>query len=414
MSGLHLFPIFLVLLFVLGNRYVTGTVLRLAMRKKFAEADDTYEPTVAVVIPLFNEGRGIYDTLHSLLRMDYPKDKLRVVVVDDCSTDDSVDWAQKVASEDSRVMVLRNPVNMGKRRGINNAVRHVDSEIIVSVDSDVIVDRDAVRHMVRRFVSPEVGAVGGRVRVSNPNENWLTRMLTVKFYFGYEFLKNLERAFSQVMCLSGCLTAYRRSVLVELEPVLEEREVLGVPIKYGEDRFLTRQIVKAGYQTRLTLDAECWTLVPNDLTKYFNQQLRWRRSNFIDFVCGLSHAWKLHPVVAVHYLSLFAMMVSYPLIIMSNVLAGSFWELATIHLGLLTALAVLYRIDTRKLPAEQRVHPLWFLSMAFVMPVTYMLFTPLAMFTLDSSSWETRGHVAPAAEPEPVLVRPATAGGEAL
>jgi cellulose synthase/poly-beta-1,6-N-acetylglucosamine synthase-like glycosyltransferase len=416
MDLLDLLPIFLLLLVVFVNRYLIGTLLRMVKRKSYDEVDDTYEPTVAVVIPLFNEGKGIYETLQSLLRMEYPADKLRIVVVDDCSTDDSLEWARKAASEDKRVLVLRNPVNMGKRRGINHAVRNVNSEIIVSVDSDVMVDPQAVRRLVRRFVSPEIAAVGGRVRVSNADQNWLTRMQTVKYYFGYEFLKNLERAFSTVMCLSGCLTAYRRHVLLELEPVLETRAVFDVAIKYGEDRFLTRQIIKAGYNTRLTLDAECWTVVPDTLDKYFNQQLRWRRSNFIDFVCGLSHAWRLNPLVCLHYLALFGMLVSYPLIIIHNLLAGTFFDLAAVHLAFLAALGVIYWVDTRKLPREQRVHPLWFLSMAVVMPVTYILYTPLAMFTLDSSSWETRGHVAPAAEPEPVplVQQPVmTAGGEA-
>src|SRR5437867_7343343 len=118
-----------------------------------------------------------------------------------------------------------------------------------------------------------------------------------------------------VMCLSGCLTAYRRSVLLKLEPILENRNVFGVPIKYGEDRFLTRQIVKAGYRTLLTLDAFCYTKAPTTLTAYFNQQLRWKRSNIIDFVCGLQHAWRLHPLVGVHYLSMFALLLVYPFII---------------------------------------------------------------------------------------------------
>jgi cellulose synthase/poly-beta-1,6-N-acetylglucosamine synthase-like glycosyltransferase len=216
-------------------------------------------------------------------------------------------------------------------------------------------------------------------------------MQTIKYYFGYEYLKNLERYFSSVMCLSGCLTAYRRHVLVELEPILENRNVLGVPIKYGEDRFLTRQIVKAGYQTTNTLDAVCWTVAPNTLTKYFAQQLRWRRSNLIDFFCGLSHAWRLHPVVAIHYLSLFAMQIACPVFIVENVVAGNFWQLAAFNLQIVALFGFFYWLDTRHLPSAQRVHPVWFLPAVVVMPVVYLLYTPLALFTLDSSSWETRG-----------------------
>ena len=99
---------------------------------------------------------------------------------------------------------------MGKRKGINHAVRESDAEIIVSVDSDVIVDRGAVRELVARFTEPGIAAVGGRVHVTNANENWLSRMQTIKYFFGQELLKNLERSLHSVLCLSGCLTAYRR------------------------------------------------------------------------------------------------------------------------------------------------------------------------------------------------------------
>jgi cellulose synthase/poly-beta-1,6-N-acetylglucosamine synthase-like glycosyltransferase len=386
------FPVYLLVLLVFLNRYFGGLWLKKLKGPAFDPHEEGYEPRVTVVIPLFNEGEGIYHTIQSLLAQEYPEDKLDIIVVDDCSTDDSYAWARRAASErPRRVQAIRNPYNMGKRRGINNAVRHATSEIIVSVDSDVIVEKSAVRRLVARFTRPELAAVGGRVNVSNPNENWLTRMQTIKYYFGYEYLKNLERYFSSVMCLSGCLTAYRRHVLVELEPILENRNVLGVPIKYGEDRFLTRQIVKAGYQTTNTLDAVCWTVAPNTLSKYFAQQLRWRRSNLIDFFCGLSHAWRLHPVVGIHYLSLFAMQIACPVFIVENLIAGNLWELAAFNLQILALFGFFYWLDTRRLPPERRVHPFWFLPAVAVMPVVYLLYTPLALFTLDSSSWETRG-----------------------
>lgn len=386
-----LFPVALFVLLVFMNRYVLGAFLALCKGRRYDRTVEGYEPTVTVVIPLYNEGKGIYDAIISLLAQDYPAEKLTITVVDDCSKDDSYLWACRAAeSNPGRVHVLKNPYNMGKRRGINHAVREATAEIIVSVDSDVIVDKSAVRHLVARFVRPELAAVGGRVNVSNANENWLTRMQAIKYYFSYQYMKCLERSFTTVMCLSGCLTAYRRSVLIELEPILEDRNILGVPIKYGEDRFLTRQIVKAGYDTTITLEAMCWTVAPNTLAKYFSQQLRWRRSNLVDFLAGLSHAYRLRPVIALHYLSLFAVMVLYPLIIAESIVSDQFLPLATYHLGVLTILGAVYWFGTRSAPPETRVHPLWFLPMAAVMPVTYLVYTVLAFFTLDSGSWETR------------------------
>lgn len=391
------FPVGILILLVFMNRYLGGMFWKRLRGKDFDPTIQGFEPTVTAVIPLYNEGEGIFHTVVSLLEQDYPPDKLRITVVDDCSGDDSYAWACKAAQRSpDRVTVIKNPFNMGKRLGIINAVRQARSEIILSVDSDVVVDRLAVKKLMSRFVRPEIVAVGGRVCPSNANENWLTRMQAIKYFLGYEFIKNIERAFRTVMCLSGCLTAYRRRVLIELEPVLENRNMLGVPIKYGEDRFLTRQIVKAGYQTCLTMDALCWTIAPPKLSKYLSQQLRWRRSNLIDFMCGITHVWQLHPVVCLHYLSQYSLLVAYPLVIVEMVISGTFWELAFMHAGLLIVFGAAYWRGSRDIPAAARVHPLWFVTLAVIMPVTYLLYTPLALFTLDSSSWETRGRPTPA------------------
>ena len=388
------FPIYLFIFIVFFNRYVFGLYLTMVRRGKVDETIEGYEPTVTVVVPLYNEGRSIYDTIKSLVRLDYPADKLWITVVDDCSTDDSYEHACRAAREHGNVRVLRNPYNMGKRKGINHAVREATSEIIVSVDSDVIIYPTALRELVARFVSPDIAAVGGRVHVSNPNENWLTKLQTIKYYFGQEHLKNLERGLRSVMCLSGCLTAYRRSVLMQLEPILENRNILGVAIKYGEDRFLTHQIVKHGYRTVMTMKAMCFTKAATTLRGYFNQQLRWKRSNIVDFIVGLGHAWTLHPLLCLQYLSMLLLLLVYPFVILLNVQSGDFWELATFHVLVIGGFSMVYYFapSVRALPPWLRVHPIAFMPMAVLMPVAYVLLTPLGLFTLDSSSWETRGH----------------------
>lgn len=407
---MFLFPIYLIVLVVITNRYVAGLFFRMLRGADFDRVRSDYEPTVTVVTPMFNEGRGIYDTVRSLMQQDYPAHKLSMVVVDDCSRDDSVEWAQRAAALfPGRVRVIQNQVNMGKRRGINRAVAAAESEIIVSVDSDVVVAEDAVRQLVARFTDDDIAAVGGRVNVINPHDNWLTRMQAIKYHYGYVYLKNLERAFQCVMCLSGCLTAYRRHVLLELEPVLERRSLLGVPIKYGEDRFLTRQIVKAGYRTVCTLEAKCWTVAPPTVAKYFAQQLRWRRSNFVDFFMGITHAWRLNPFVAVHYYSLFALQIVYPFVVVQNVVSGRFFGLCAIHLAVLAVLGVVYFLESEEVPVAERVHPLWFLGLGLLMPVTYIVHNVLALWTLDSGSWETRGHQA---TPESTSPKTANASGQ--
>lgn len=395
-------------LVVFVNRYIGGLLLRVLRRRRWDETVDDYTPTVTVVIPLFNEGSGIADTLRTVLAADYPADRLRVACIDDASTDDSYERACEVArTSGGRLTVARNAANTGKRRSIIGAVRTSDSEIIISVDSDCVVEPRAFRELVRRFTSPRVAAVGGWVDIRNKHDNWLTRMQVVKYWYAYFVMRNIEWAFRRMLCLSGCLTAYRRSVLLELEPVLEARAILGVPIKYGEDRFLTRQIVKAGYLTTITLDARCRTNAPRTLAAYFSQQLRWRRSNIVDYTGGFSHIWKLNPLIAINYFAMFVVLLGYPIAVTRALAAGAFFPAVLMHLEVLFLFGMYYRWRVRAWPAEDRVSGLSFIPQALVMPITYALLTPLALFTLDSTSWETRGH--PAREPAPLPAREPTA-----
>jgi N-acetylglucosaminyltransferase len=395
------------------NRYIGGFLVRAFHRGPWDETVDDYQPAVTVVIPLFNEGAGIRDTLRSVLDSDYPADKLRVVCMDDCSSDDSYEQASEVARHaGGRLTVIRNQANTGKRRSIIQAVRASDSEIIISVDSDVVVDPSAFRELVRRFTSPRIAAVGGWVDIRNKHDNWLTRMQTVKYWYAYFAMRNIEWAFRRMLCLSGCLTAYRRSVLLELEPVLAGRAILGVPIKYGEDRFLTRQIIKAGHLTTITLDARCRTFVPRTLSAYFSQQLRWRRSNVVDYAGGLGHVWRLNPLIAINYFAMFVVMLGYPIAVVRALAGGAFLPAVLMHLEVLFLFGLYYRWRVRAWPPHERVSALSFVPQALVMPVTYALFTPLALFTLDSGSWETRGH-APAPVPRPAVARTIGSGVKA-
>ncbi len=397
MNGMDTFLVFPAMLITLVflNRYIVGSLLRWhspiskpSIPKKFN--DDS--PEVTVIIPLYNEGKSIFDTLVALSAQDYPHKRLSIVVVDDCSTDDSHEWAERAAQLDPRITVHRNVRNVGKRIGIARAVAGTKSEFIVSGDSDVYVYPDAIRLLITNFESEKMAAVGGCVYIGNPHVNWLTKMQAIKYFFGYQFLKNIESNFDQVLCLSGCLTAYRREVLIELEPILMNRNLFGIPIKYGEDRFLTRQIVKAGYQTKLSPNAVCTTKAMTTLKSYFAQQLRWRRSNVVDFLGGLTHAFGYNPVVGIHYMTLNVLLILYPFILWYQAFMGELWSSLPLHLGVLGIFAVVYEVASRRLPRNLRVHPVHFLWMAVIMPVTYMVLSILAMFTLDSGSWETRNH----------------------
>jgi len=333
----------------------------------------------------------VLQTAASFSRMDYPRDRLSVIFVDDCSTDGTYEHLLEAKKQFPWIEVERNPQNMGKRLGIKEAVLRVDSDLILSVDSDVIVESDALRNLVRHMYTTGADGVGGCVFVSNAEETWLTRMQAVKYWVGYQYLKNLENAFSHVMCLSGCLTLYKRAALLAVDEDLARRTFLGSDIKYGEDRYLTRKLVERGYKTRLCFTARCYTKAPPKLKGYLNQQLRWRRSNIIDLISAFPHLRKLNAAVLVHYLSMGILLFFYPLFLTGQVMRLGFIIPMIEHALLVTVFALAYEIFKYKLPECARTSGIWFLGIVIVFPVMYITMTPLALCTLGTSSWETRG-----------------------
>jgi hypothetical protein len=113
--------------------------------------------------------------------------------------------------------------------------------------------------------------------------------------------------------------------------------------------------------------------------------------------------WRLNPVLAIHFFSLFALLLVYPIALVRALAAHKFFPALVLHSEAVAFFGLLYRWRTRKLPKHERVGALSFIPLSFLMPVTYALLTPLALFTLDTGSWETRNHEdttpEPAAEP---------------
>ena len=344
-----LFAILVLIIFT--NRYLFGSIARMLdpRTKRGYGADPAVWPSVTIVTPVFNEGPTVIKTADSFAALDYPGE-LKVIFVDDVSTDDTYEALLTAQKNHPWMRVDQNPHNMGKRLGIKRAVLTVDTDLVMSVDSDVIVERDALRNMVRHLVSADVDAVGGCVFVSNADENWLTRMQAVKYWVGYMFLKNVENAFNHVMCLSGCLTVYKREALLAVDEDVADRRFLGDEVKYGEDRFLTRKLVERGYKTRLTFDAQCYTKAPATMANYLSQQLRWRRSNLIDLITAVPHLAQFNAYVLVHYLSMGMLLMFYPMVLFAEFTRLGFMIPFMLHALLAGCFGVAYELKKHEVP----------------------------------------------------------------
>ena len=205
----------------------------------------------------YNEGKTVYETIESISKSNYPSDKFEVIAQDDCSVDDSYEWMLKAQHDFTKIRVRtgRNEVNCGKARSVCSALQHSTAEIIISIDSDCIFHPDAIRELTACFAEPRIGSVGGRVGVRNPNDSVITAIQTVIYYSAFELYKIPENWTRSICCISGCLFAIRRDLLLEIEPAIRARNWFGIPVNQGEDRFLTHQTLLRGYGTYINNDA---------------------------------------------------------------------------------------------------------------------------------------------------------------
>ena len=395
-------PILLWLILVLSLlitlvKYLMGIIMRFSFPSAKARKDYSYEPTVSVLMPCYNEGKTVYETIGSIAQSNYPNHKFEVIAQDDCSRDDSYEWMLKAARDftNIRIRTGRNEVNSGKARSVCNALQHSTAEIIISIDSDCIFHPDAIRELTACFAEPNMGSVGGRVGVRNPKDNVITAIQTLIYYSAFQLYKIPENWTRSVCCISECLFAIRRELLLEIEPAIRARNWFGIPVSQGEDRFLTHQTLLRGYGTYINNDALCWTTVPNTLSVLFKQQLRWRRSIVRDFFFTLKtlpqHVWKVHPnTILTLVLVPLGALVGFLIVLTALTQDPLSWAGP---LPLITALgigAILTWIVKKYSAREAVAHPLAFAAYVGWSMVSSLFLTPLALCTMDSADWGTR------------------------
>ena len=352
--------------------------------------DRGYRPTVAVVVPAYNEGESVERTIEACLAQDYPPELLQVIVVDDGSTDDT--WsriARMAQANPTRVRVQSLVGNQGKRAAMLHGARCTDSEIVVFVDSDSEPAPDGIAKIVQSFADRRVGAASGLTHARNPDVNALTRMQAARYLLSFQLLKAAESVVGAVTCCSGCFSAYRRSAI---EPLLDEwshQRFLGVACTYGDDRALTNRVIRAGHRSLYHSGAVAVTDVPETWSTFFRQQLRWKKSWVREGPILLSHLWRSRPLafpfmviaVVVGFLS--------PVIaVASLVVAPSLWgQIPFVYAAGLVTVAIAYAVYHRSVVADGR----WGWSMAataFYLGFSFQILW--AMVRVRDGRWGTR------------------------
>lgn len=255
-------------------------------------------PEITVVVPAYNEGAAIADTLRSLTTSNYPNGKLRVIAVDDGSVDETFTRMEEVQRFfPQQLELIRLPCNCGKRAALYQGFLRVRSPVVVTVDSDTRLAPAALREIVRPLLAdPRAGAVTGRVQVWNQGAGPLTKMVKANFAMAFDFSRAVQSTFASVFCASGAFTAYRTSALQAVVERWLRQRFLGRLCTFGEDRSLTNHLLRAGWHTLYQRHAVACTIVPETVGKLLKMFTRWARSNLRESIVFasffLNPAWR--------------------------------------------------------------------------------------------------------------------------
>lgn len=375
------------------TRYLFGALYR------DVPINPDYTPGVSIIIPCFNEADWIKRTILSCINQDYPVDKLEVIVVDDRSTDQSVqqikDMIEVIHSEAERYATRERlsytvlPENAGKRVALVKGVEMAKHDLVVFVDSDSFLDPMAIRHLVQPFQDPKMGGVAGRTDVENKYTNNMTKLQTVRYYIAFRIMKAAESWFDSVTCLSGPLSCYRKELIMQHADAWLNQKFLGRPATFGDDRSMTNFILKThrtGYQD----SAICSTIVPSQMKVFLKQQMRWKRSWLRESLRAGSFIWRKEPFMALFFYIGLIVPIAAPVVVAYNlmyvpIVHGIFPGTFLMGLLLMALLMSLAHLLFRK-------SRLWVFGFVFCLFYEFVLLwqMPVAWFTFWKSTWGTR------------------------
>lgn len=224
----------------------------------------TRYPIVSILVPAYNEEDNLEKTVDSLLKIEYPREKKEIIIINDESKDRTAEIAQKLASK-HREIVFLDKKNSGKADSLNKAIKIARGEMIAVVDADSCPRKDALVKMVGYFDEKEVAAVTSRVLVKN-KANWLERF-QVMDYSIIAWTRKLLDFINSVYVTNGPLSVYRKEALVKVGGF--------DPRNLTEDIEVTWHLLSKGYRTRMSYSAVVYTTVPEKLKTWINQRVRW-------------------------------------------------------------------------------------------------------------------------------------------
>jgi poly-beta-1,6-N-acetyl-D-glucosamine synthase len=247
---MSLFPLLLLIVFVsciflLGYVYVGYPLFIIVLARLFRRPihKQAVLPSVTIVIPTFNEEVVIGEKIENTLRLDYPRDRLQILVCDDASSDCTVEIVKSYASQ--QVELSQAAARSGKVGGLNRALQLARGEIFVVADADILADQHALRQLVANFAEESVGCVMAQTRMASVEEG---TGASNGFYWQYEAkIRQSESDVHSTVAATGHFMALRRKLI---QPI-PTHVIL-------DDFYLAMMTIRKGYRVISEPQAVVW------------------------------------------------------------------------------------------------------------------------------------------------------------
>ncbi len=223
-----------------------------------------YTPTVAVIVPCFNEENTIQGTIDSLLALDYPKEKLSIVLVDDGSTDNTANVMDSY--KDTPHITIIHKENGGKHTAVNAGIHiSAQAEFVGCLDADSFVAPDALREMVGYFEDPQVAAVTAAMSIHEPKK-FIEHMQNIEYIYGIAH-RHTMASVNGLYVTPGPFSFYRRKIIVDLGYFKKAHNT--------EDLEMALRLQRAGYLIENAPRARVYTKGPKTIRGLVKQRTRW-------------------------------------------------------------------------------------------------------------------------------------------
>lgn len=247
-----------------------------SMKEQKKVDGETFDfPTCAVLIPAHNEEKVIGATIASMLRLNYPHNKLRVIVINDGSTDSTRKIVEGYKKRDRRVGLFNIPAGeggKGKSRALNLGVKHVSADVIAIYDADNTPEENSLRYLVAQLLlHKELGGVIGKFRTVNKNHNLLTKFINVETLSFQSMLQAGRWQMQNIATLPGTNFVMWGWLIRQLGGWDEEA--------LTEDSELSIRIYEAGYKIKYIPYAITYEQEPQEWKVWIKQRMRWVRGN---------------------------------------------------------------------------------------------------------------------------------------